>query len=211
MYPDQNFLDNFKSVNGALSVAESIAIINIANQAVPGLWVEGGTHLGKSAMSAIYGAKQAPDFHLIDTEFEKTIPTQQVANNIRKISNIGARLTFIVGSFLEYIKGTDFKFSFVFSDAGVHDDEVMEECKALEDRFVPGGIICFHDKGSQFTAVDRAYDYLLSTGKFEEIKIDWEPIIEYVVKNNLEDGNCSWHSYPDLPHPPNFVGALRRK
>jgi hypothetical protein len=54
----------------------------------------------------------------------------------------------------------------------------------------------YHDKGSQFTRVDEAYNYLLSTGKFEEIKINWEDIFEYVKWHNLEDGKRFMASVP---------------
>ena len=208
--PDKEFLDKFKSVNGALSVTESIAIMNIAAMSPPGLWCEGGTHKGKSAMSAVYGANQPVDFHLIDTEFEKEIPTSVVSENIGAVSRHGCRLAFIIGKFDDYIRNTDYMFSFIFSDAGIHDDTVMEECKLLEDRLVKEGIICFHDYKNQFTAVERAYHYLLSTGKFEEIEINWQPIIEYVRQGDLEANNNSWHIYEENPFP-NFVGALRRK
>ena len=209
--PDKEFIEVFKKTPGALSVTESIAIMNISNQAPSGgIWCEGGTHKGKSAMSAIYGATQAVEFHLIDTEFEKTISTKDISTNISSITKNGVRVVFIIEQFANYLKQSDFKYSFVFSDAGIHDDEVMEEMKLLEDKIIPNGIICMHDCGNQFTAVQRAYDYLVSTGKFEPISIDWEPIIEYVRENDLENGNDSWHIYEEHPYP-NFVGAVRRK
>lgn len=210
--PSPQFLQKFKDTPGALSVAESIAIMNISSLAPEGgIWCEGGTHKGKSAMSALLGAQHPVEFHLIDTEFEKTIPTYLVSNNLRHSITKGATISFIIERFLDYLKKTDLKFSFVFSDAGEHDDEVLEEMKLLEDRIVQNGIICVHDFRNQFTAVERAYNYLLSTGKYEEILIDWNPILDHVRENNLEEGNTSWHVYPELPHSPNFVGALRRK
>lgn len=209
--PSKEFIDHFKRVSGALSVTESIAIMNVASQAPEGIWCEGGTHRGKSSMSALQGAKDRVEFHLIDTEFEKTISTQEVSENIGKVLEKGCKLAFIVGRFDDYLKATNLMYSFVFSDAGIHDDEVMVEMKLLEDRIVPSGIICVHDFKNQFTAVERAYNYLLSTGRYEEMSIDWKPIFDYVNENKLEVGNNSWHQYPELPHPPNFVGALRRK
>ena len=208
--PSKEFIDHFKSIPGALSVTESIAISNIASMAPKGgVWVEGGTHKGKSAASALYGGSPE-DVHLIDTEFEKTISIEEVISNVSKFINTKASMAFIVGKFADYLKGSTYKYSFVFSDAGLHDDEVLEEVKLLEDKLIAGGIICFHDFRNQFTAVERAYNYLLSTGRFEEIIIDWEPIIKYVRENNLEEGNTSWHIYSENPFP-NFVGALRRK
>ncbi len=209
--PSKEFLDKFKAVSGALSVAESIAIMNIASLAPPnGLWAEGGTHKGKSAMSALYGGN-CNTFHLIDTEFEKEIAVEEVLKNVSGVSKNKVTTVIIIGKFEDYLKNSEWKYSFIFSDAGIHDDTVLEECKTLQDKLVSGGVICFHDFKNQFTAVERAYNYLLSTGKFEEIIIDWNPIFEFVSENNLEQGNNSWHQYPELSHPPNFVGALRRK
>jgi len=71
--------------------------------------------------------------------------------------------------------------------------------------------IAAHDYKNQFTEVEGAYDYLVGTGKYEPIHINWQEIFDYVAEHNLEEGNNSWHLYPELPHPPNFVGALRRK
>lgn len=85
----------------------------------------------------------------------------------------------------------------------------MKEVLALEDRMVEGGIIAFHDFRAQFLQVNEAYDYLLGTGKYEEIKIDWNEIVSYVNENELEVGNISWH-HQELQNPC-FVGALRRK
>ena len=209
--PRKEFIEKFKAVSGALSVTESIAIMNIAALAPEnGLWVEGGTHKGKSAMSALYGG-HCNTFHLIDAEFEKEISTEEVVKNVSGVAKNKVTIALIIGSFQDYLKNSGGRYSFVFSDAGIHDDEVLEECKLLEDKLISGGILCLHDYKNQFCAVERAYDYLLSTGKFEEIEINWEPIFNYVNSENLEYGNSSWHQYPDLPHPPNFVGALMRK
>jgi Ni,Fe-hydrogenase I large subunit len=88
----------------------------------------------------------------------------------------------------------------------------MQEVKMLEDRIIQGGIIAFHDVFSQFVKQTEAYEYLLSTGKYEEIKINWQEIFDYLKENNIsEDDNNSWHKYPELPYPPNFIGALKRK
>lgn len=209
--PSQDFLNHFMGIPGALSVAESICIINIAASAPKGgLWCEGGTHKGKSASSALYGGSPE-EFHLIDTEFEKTINVSDVKRNVSKFVNSKVNIAFLIGEFKEYLKESKGMYSFVFSDAGLHDDEVMEEMKLLEDKVIPNGIICMHDCGNQFTAVQRSYDYLVSTKKYEPIEINWQPILDYVKENNLEEGNVSWHQYPELPHSPNFVGALRRK
>ena len=100
--------------------------------------------------------------------------------------------------------------SYCFVDSGSHQDGLpMQEVKLLEDKMVQGGIICFHDWDSQFREVKEASDYLVSTGKYDYISIQWNEIIEYVNANNLEEGNISWH-HNELKNP-QFVGAVRRK
>jgi hypothetical protein len=100
--------------------------------------------------------------------------------------------------------------AYVMVDSGSHGDGLpMQEVKMLEDRIISGGVILFHDFRSQFSEVEQAYDYLLSTGKYEEIIIDWNPINQYVIEKNLEEGNQTWH-HTELESP-NFLGALKRK
>ena len=208
--PDINYWNHFKSVNGALSCAESLAIMNIAAQApLNGLWLEMGVYKGKSALSALYGGS-CNEFHLVDTEFEKEIPTSEVVANISAYTKDKIKVTIIIGESLEYLANTNNMYSYVFSDAGSHQDGLpMTEVKYLEDRIIPNGIICFHDFDSQFKEVRECYDYLLGTGKYEEIPINWQEITQHIDENNIEEGNISWH-HNELKNP-NFVGALRRK
>jgi len=101
-------------------------------------------------------------------------------------------------------------YSYVFVDSGSHQDGLpMQEVKLLENIVVQDGIIAFHDFDSQFKEVREAYDYLVSTGKYEPININWQEIVEYVNANNLEDGNNSWH-HTELKNPC-FIGAVKRK
>lgn len=207
--PSKEFWDVFKNTNGALSASESLAISNIASQCPPrGLAIEFGVYRGKSAMSAM-AAENFAEFHLVDTEFGKEIPVSEVGENLIKAVPNHPRLVFIVGSSLDYLAGSDCMFSYVFVDSGNHQDLPMLEVKALEDRIVPGGIIAFHDYNCQFIQVNEAYEYLLGTGKYEEVPINWDEIVQYVNENNLEEGNMSWH-HNELKNPC-FVGALRRK
>jgi hypothetical protein len=207
--PSKDFLEIFKQTNGALSVAESIAITNLAAQAPEnGLACEFGVYNGKSAMSAMAGGKFA-EFHLIDTEFSKSISVNEVGAGIVKAVPNYCRMAFIVGSSLDYLAGSDYKFSYVFVDSGDHQELPMKEVLALEDRMVQGGIIGFHDLFAQFIQVNEAYQYLLGTGKYEEVKPNWDEIVSYVNENELEVGNISWH-HQELQNPC-FVGALRRK
>lgn len=201
----------FKSIPGALSVCESVAIINIASQ-VPygGIYLELGTHKGKSAYSAVYSLPPGA-FNLVDPIFEDAGLARRVQYVVANATDKMIFCPTIADYSLNVIP--NFKdLSYVFVDSGSHGDGLpMAEAKLLEDRVIPKGIIAFHDYKNQFVEVEQAYDYLVSTGKYEPIHIDWQPIFDYVKEHDLETGNNSWHLYPELPHPPNFIGALKRK
>lgn len=219
--PSDKFIETFKGINGALSVTESIAIMNISAQVPQGdsesfpYYLELGTHKGKSALSASQTLKPGL-FYLLDPIFSEWSEEEKTAfcNLILYFDNRadGQRVTpaLFPDYSTEFIPKLTVKYSYVFVDSGSHQDGLpMAEVKLLEDRLVSGGIIAFHDFNSQFKEVREAYDYLLSTGKYEEIKINWDEIIEYVNANNLEEGNLSWH-HSELRNPC-FVGAVRRK
>jgi len=206
--PTPEFVELFKKTPGALSVCESIAIMNIAAQAPQGLWLEMGTYKGKSAMSAAYGGN-ATEFRLIEPLFETEVSTGEIANRISAVIKSNISIAFIIGYSTDYLRDTNDKYSYVFSDAGSHADGLpMAEVKLLEDRIVQGGVICFHDWGSQFKEVKEASDYLVSTGKYEYMSIDWGAIIGHVREGDLEKDNDSWHHIEmDFPC---FVGAVKK-
>lgn len=205
------FWEVFKATNGALSTAEALAIMNIAAQAPQGNYIELGTHKGKSALSAAVSLKEG-EFILVDPIFDEAPEIfHPITIAWRELKFISEPVYSPNKSIIELEEGDVTDFAYCFVDSGLHDEMVMEEAKLLEDMIISKGIIAFHDYLNQFTAVERAYDYLLSTGKYEKIEINWQEIFDYVAEHNLEEGNNSWHQYPQLPHPPNFVGALRRK
>lgn len=205
--PHSSFIEKFKEVNGAFSVAECIALYNVCLQSPDGSWMELGTHKGKSTMAiALAMNPKTSSLTLVEPEFKDTNWLEEVAERIIGV-NKDIRLYMMPSYSIDEIKNHVGFISFVFVDSGVHDDMVMEEVKLLEDKIVRKGVIAFHDYKNQFTAVERAYQYLLSTGKYEEIEINW-PLI---LREDREEGNNSWHQYPELGHAPNFVGALRRK
>jgi predicted O-methyltransferase YrrM len=210
--PTPEFLKTFLKTPGALSVAESIAIMNIAAQVPKGRWCELGTHKGKSIMSAIYGGKPL-DIDLVEPEFEKQIPIQDVSKAIISATDKHPRVQFVDGYSTDFLSnGHTEKYSYVFVDSGSHQDGLpMQEVLLLEDKMIQGGIIAFHDFRNQFREPAEAAEYLVSTGKYEWVGIDWQPIFDFVAEHNLEEGNNSWHQYPELPHPPNFVGEVKRK
>ena len=156
------------------------------------------------------------DFALVDPIFED----DKISGDVFDAVNVAAgnyslrskkTVSIVVGTSLDIIPLCN-GLSYVFVDTGSHGDGLpMQEAKLLEDRMAKGGIMAWHDYKNQFVEVEAAYNYLLSTGKFEEVQINWQEIFGYVAEHNLEEGNNSWHLYPELPHPPNFVGALKRK
>lgn len=205
-YPSIEFFEKFKKVNGALSVCESIAIYNLALQAPEGLYLELGSHKGKSGMSATLGLKDGL-FYLVDPIFEDTELAREVSERVQGVGNLGVVM---VAKYSTDVIEKHNDISYVFLDSGSHQDGLpMREVKMLEDRVKVGGILAFHDYRSQFIEVHEAYDYLLSTGKYEEVFIDWPSIVSFVGENNLEKGNSSWH-HQELDFPC-FVGALKRK
>jgi hypothetical protein len=210
--PPAEFWKVFKETPGALSCAEALAIINIAAQSpTHERCVEFGVYRGKSAMSAAIVLTHAL-FYLVEPEFKGSKFKNDVAATLKKIPSSPVEYSFSSLYSVEWLNDNEREFGYAFVDSGSHGDGLpMQEAKLLEDRMVQGGIIAWHDYKNQFVEVEAAYNYLLSTGKYEEIPINWQEIFDYVAENNLEEGNDSWHLYPDLGHPPNFVGALRRR
>lgn len=203
--PNEHFWKVFKETPGALSCSEAIAIMNITPMVKDSSFLELGTFRGKSAMAALHGLKNG-SFDLVDPEFENESTCEQVLKNIGKTNNVAINL--INGYSTDIIPNYN-SLNYVFVDSGSHQDGLpMSEVKLLEDRLMKDGIIAFHDLFSQFHEVEDAYRYLLGTGKYEEIPINWNEINAYVIENNLEAGNNSWH-HTELATP-NFLGALKR-
>lgn len=208
--PPKEFWKVFKETEGALSCTEAVAIMNLAAQSpVANRCVEFGVYKGKSAMSAAICLTHAL-FYLVEPEFKDDKFKKEVESTLKKIPASPVEYSFSPMFSTDWLKDNEREFGYVFVDSGSHQDGLpMQEVKLLEDRIVQGGIIAFHDFKSQFVEVEGAYEYLKSTGKYEEIPINWEEIITYVNENNLEEGNKSWH-HNELRNPC-FVGALKRK
>jgi hypothetical protein len=212
--PPTEFWDKFKKTTGAFSTAEALALFNIVSDIKydgVGDWVETylelGSHKGKSSRVIAAAIKPSACLYCVEPEFSD----EKWLNEFWTAITSKATIKAVADYSLNVIPNFD-KLTFVFVDSGTHsDDLVMNECKMLEDRIIRNGVISFHDKGSQFTKVDEAYNYLVSTGKYEIVPIAWDEIFQYVKWQDLEAENNSWHQYPELPHPPNFIGALRRK
>jgi predicted O-methyltransferase YrrM len=211
-YLSKEIIKQFKETMGAMSVSEGIALYNICLQSPSGYWVELGSHKGKSTtmIAAAMYAKEGT-LHLVEPEFANNDWELSIRKQIWSLLPIQSFITDSRYSTDVFPEIKD-DLSFLFVDSGNHGEEIVQSERPLyEDKMIKGGIIAFHDYGSQFTAVARCYDQLISSGKYEPIHINWQPIFDYVAEHNLEEGNNSWHLYPELPHPPNFIGALRRK
>jgi predicted O-methyltransferase YrrM len=210
--PTKEFWEVFKNTDGALSCTEAVAIMNLAAQAPQGIYVELGSFKGKSALAASQSLKEG-HFYLVEPEFINKEWCGDVINKIfrNSVNNISPKS---VPDYSVNVIGNMYAvkepYSFVFVDSGSHQDGLpMQEVKLLEDKMVEGGIIAFHDWNSQFKEVKEASDYLVSTGKYEYVPVNWDEIIVYVNENNLEEGNKSWH-HTELKNPC-FVGAVKRK
>jgi hypothetical protein len=207
--PKKSFWRTFKATNGALSVSEGLAIMNLAAMCPKGAYAEFGVYKGKSAMCAILGLEKGV-FNLVEPEFADETFRQEAIFNITAGAGEEVVLNTIADYSTNVIPAVDGKFCYVMVDSGSHQDGLpMQEVKLLEDKMVKDGIIVFHDYQSQFSEVEQAYDYLVSTGKYEKVNIDWPLIIKYVDENNIEEGNNSWH-HTELKNPC-FVGAVKRK
>lgn len=210
-YPPTEIIEQFKKTPGAMSVAEGIALYNICLQAPEGEWMELGSHKGKSTTMIAAAITEKSILHLVEPEFENEDWRKEVINNVGALEDISIIIAHADYSTNVLPKQTT-PLSFLFVDSGNHGEEIVQSEKPLyENKIVSGGIVAFHDLNSQFTAVTRCYEQLIASGNYEPIEIDWVEIFQFVNDNEAEKNNDSWHIYNDLPHPPNFIGALRRK
>ena len=155
IYPTQAFIKFFKSINGAFSVTEAIALYNILSEVKEGVYVELGVAHGKSATVAMDILPKGT-FHLVDPEFEQMNHIEDVAFKLRMVS-----MDFLLcfnpmysTDFLVKPPGSYDQFSYVMVDSGSHQDGLpLAEVKLLEDRMIEGGIMAFHDYQSQFSEV----------------------------------------------------------
>jgi len=212
-YPTNELIKKFTSTIGAMSVVEGVALYNICLQAPDyGNWIELGSHKGRSSTIIASCINEKISLNLVEPEFSNIEWANEVSNNLNWF-NKNRNIKFWANYSTEIL--TEFsEISFLFVDSGNHGEEIVQSEKPLyQNKIISGGIIAFHDYGekSQFTAVGKAYEELVDTGLYVPISINWDEIFDYVAKNKLEDLDNSWHLYPELPHPPNFVGALRRK
>lgn len=206
--PIPEFWPVFKATNGALSCCESIAILNLASQCPEGDFLELGVAEGKSAMSAALVMNNST-FYLVDPVLSDQNISIEISSKIFKTAQRKIDVVCTPEYSTDFIQQSDRKYSYVLVDSGSHQDGLpMSEVKLLENRILQGGIIAFHDFKSQFIEVEEAFNYLLSTGKYEEVPIPWSDIVDFVKSLDLEKNNLSWH-HPEVSFPC-FVGALKK-
>lgn len=231
--PSKEFLEFFKKTPGAISVCESIAIMNIANEVIKGTYIECGSHAGKSGMSAAAGLKHKGNFYMIDPVydlgnleawkhtiqehpdnmgwlyFKEKLFYNGVNNNIVIASN-GKIVPVLLGDYSENVLPKYDNYTYVFIDSDNHSHErVAAELDIIKPKMKVGGIIAFHDFGNQYIAPREAHEQLIQSGEYENVHIDWKSIFDYVRENNLEEGNDSWHEKGSNEFPC-YVGAVRK-
>lgn len=231
--PLPSVIELFKQTPGAISVAEMIAIHNLAASAPLGVYMELGSHAGKSSIASSSGFERGK-LYMVDPIYDLTnleawrhsvqgtpenMPWHYVnANDFYKITKekityaSNSRVTAVlVGDYSEKAITHFEGYGYVFIDSDDHcGGMAIREAQLLENRMVKGGIIAFHDWGNQFQDPKKAHEYLISTGKFENIPINWGEIFDFVREHNLEVGNDSWHEKGSNEFPC-YVGAVRRK
>ena len=203
-------LSLFKSTPGAMSVCEGLALSRLAYESGAirngGIYIESGSHSGKSTVAIASALHHRSELHMIDPDFKR--PTTDILNDLKSTSE--ATFIFHIAPSVEALPRIAGELSFVFLDSGDHSYELCRaECDIVAPRMMKGGIIAFHDLNSQFKGVRQCYDELLATGEFEEVKIPWDDILKEVILGRLEDGNQTYH-HAELANPM-FLGALRRK
>ena len=208
IYPPKELIEIFKACPGAFSVCEAIALYNIVKDAPKGIYAELGTHKGKSGIITAAALKPGV-FYLIDTEFTDEKWAVETAAKVHNASNGKVETEPVASLSVDFIPEHD-NYAYVMVDTGDHSEElVMSELNLLKDRIVVNGFIAFHDLHNQFSGVRKGYDYMVKTGQYEPINIDWKSIFDYVRERNLEEGNNSWHEKGSEEFP-KFVGAIKR-
>ena len=202
-------LSLFKSTPGAMSVCEGLALSRLAYESGgfrnEGIYIESGSHSGKSTVAIASALYEECELHMIDPDFKR--PPSDILGDLKSASE--STFIFHIAPSVEALPRISGDFAFVFLDSGDHSYELCRaECNIVAPRMVKGGIIAFHDLNSQFKGVRQCYDELLATGEFEEVKIPWDDILKEVILGRLEDGNQTYH-HTELANPM-FLGALRK-
>lgn len=109
-------------------------------------------------------------------------------------------------SSIEFLKKYRGPFSYAFIDTDDHNDSLaLSEAREIEDKMSPGALVIFHDYGNYRGPV-LAGKYLMSTEKYEHIRVDWNSALKLTNNNGLDEGNNSW-----APPEHRYLGCFRRK
>jgi len=230
--------NSFKLTPGAFAVTEGIGMYNIIRKylkAEEGIVADCGSHAGKSSMFAALAFKdmgRSEEFNMVDLLYDLSNPEWSTtwqgrsgnnpywpyASDPAFLENCRERVSVFAPngvklngrSSLQFIAEHD-QFSYIFIDTDDHREElVRSEAKALGNKVLPGGLILFHDYLNQYVGPSHALNYLVSTGKYEQVTINWNKIKAFVYTYNLEAGNHSWQPFEGNNFP-TFVGGVRRK
>ncbi len=226
-----------KDIPGALSLAEMYGLAKTITEKIDCVdtlnAIDLGSHVGKSAfvaLSALSVIDRNDYFELVDPIYSEDYPEEW--EKVIKEDITRDALILRVYGLLDSIPGSDVllygeksiiylemyfeedrqedSVSYVFIDTADHELElVMKEVELLEDVVSPGGLIFFHDYGN-YPGPLKAAEYLVNTGKYEYIDINWEEAIEFLETNGLDESqNNSWHKFEDVKNPC-YLGCVRR-
>ena len=229
-------IDFFKTIPGAISVTEAIALYKIIQHNLltdygeDEIFIDFGSYMGKSSLiaaSALAAINKTGSLIMVEPAYDpngpyrKTGPYFAPDDYLKTVEEtVYAFQSFTLKKPIKLIlKGLTsdlaikemgpLPVSYAFIDTGEHNEESLKpEIDYLKSNVIKGGLIVFHDYKNQYIAPAEAAAKLVKSGDFEMIDIDWEPIISFVIENDLEKGNDSWH-HPNNPCP-NFIGAVRR-
>jgi hypothetical protein len=233
---DYNLLELVRKTPGAVSMTELFGLFDtvVNNLQCPmGVAVDLGSNAGKSsfvgsaALSAIF---RTDTFHLVDpvydltneeewkNTFQKTVDNlpwgyckeknfkKDLLRKLKKVSKLEHVLYGVTS--LTYLKESR-NYSYVFIDSDDHQlDLLHQETRMLLEKVMVGGLIFFHDFMGNYVAPGMTADYMVGTGLYEYVDIDWQKAINFVNKYDLEKDNNTWH-FKDMANP-NFLGCIKR-
>lgn len=225
MNTDIELFEYTKNIYGGVNMSEMVALYDtiIKHLKCPkGIAADLGSHEGKSSVigvAALSFLNRTDDFYSVELiEFGKPGVKQRVKERVMKYSS--GTVTLVEGFSVDFLDQHTGPFSYVFIDTDHFLELVMGEAKRLEDKMHPGGLILFHDFKNQYTEPAQVYDYLIATGKYEEIQMDWDFAIQLTKKYELEKDNVTFARYDGVHSPnlselttfeyPSFIGCVRR-
>jgi len=188
-----------KNIYGGVNISEMVGLYDtiVKNLKCPeGIAADFGSHEGKSSTigaAALSFLNRTDAFYSVELiEFGKPGVKERVKERVMKFSS--GPVTLVEGFSVDFID-THGPFSYVFVDTDHSLEIVMGETKRLEDRMLPGGLIFFHDFKNQYPAPAQAHQYLIDTGKYEEVEIDWDAAIRFTRDNGLGQDDKTFARY----------------